>query len=160
MLNLIREAYQRWKLRPYNDTNVPLLGFSGKVVVAKVVKVYDGDTVRLVFRWRGKVTKVRCRLEGYDAAELKPPKSMPGRDREVQLAQLARVRLCHLVGLEACDGMVKAHLGEMDKYGRVLATLYNQKGDCVNTHMLQSGLVVAYSGGTRSHAEKNDLPIQ
>ena len=137
--------WAHWRLRKATDESVPLFSWAGKRVYAKVVKVYDGDTVRLAFMDRGVVTKVRSRLLGFDAAELRPPRVMPDREREVQLAVKARE---HLVDLIGPSRFVWAELGEFDKYGRVLTTLF-KRGACVNDAMLESGLVRPYDGGTR-----------
>jgi endonuclease YncB( thermonuclease family) len=138
--------WARWKLRNVTDDSVPLFSWSGTRACAKVVKVYDGDTVRLAFLDRAEVVKVRARLLGFDAAELRPPKIMPDREREVELACKARSLLVELIGPSL---FVTAHLGEFDKYGRVLATLYGTGGVCLNDEMLRSGYVRPYAGGAR-----------
>ena len=41
----------------------------GQRCYAKVTQVLDGDSIRLVFRYRGEFVRFLCRMSGYNAAE-------------------------------------------------------------------------------------------
>ena len=114
----------------------------GDMLRAKVIDVYDGDTVTLVFRFGSKIWKDKCRLAGVDTAEIRT------RDED------ERVR-----GLEARDWLraqvlnkkVWVECGKWDKYGRLLGTIF-LSGDfqqSVNQELINHGFAVPYFGGTK-----------
>jgi endonuclease YncB( thermonuclease family) len=126
--------------------------FKGLAVHAKVVDVYDGDTLRLVFVYRGELIQYAVRMEGYDSPEMRPAKTHPTREAEKQKAYAAKEAL---VGRTA-DRVLVAELGEFDKYGRPLAKLYlteelaeRSAANCVNTWMVENGYGQPYFGGTK-----------
>ena len=110
---------------------------------ARAVKVYDGDTVHLVFEHRGEVVRCSCRLLGVDAPEL-------GRDGARAVA--ARDALAALV-LGAPGGApfvrLRATSRGPDKYGRLLVRLALPSGADVAETLLAAGHVRAYDGGAR-----------
>jgi endonuclease YncB( thermonuclease family) len=127
--------------------------FAGARFAAKVVDVYDGDTLRVVFRHGGGLVQYRARMAGYDSPEMKPPKAKPGREKEVQAAHRARAALCEKLG----DMLVFITCGPFDKYGRLLVTVRTrtgpalaEDGEDVNAWMVASGHGVPYDGGTKA----------
>ncbi len=123
--------------------------FNGMRFLAKVVDVYDGDTVRVTFRYGRSLTQYRARMAGYDSPEMKPPKSDPNRDAEKQAAIAARDALIQKLG----DMIVLIDCGPFDKYGRILITMYTGSAENsvnVNEWMLEQGHGVPYDGGTKT----------
>lgn len=139
------------KLRGLRTGDVPLFSLEGLTTKAKAVEVYDGDTFHAVFVLPGTedmVVKMRCRLDGVDAPEIKPPLKTPDRDVVIKKAIAARQRLCELL----TDGPVDAHqklidltFKGFDKYGRALV-------DCgdISRMLIQEGLCKPYDGGKNS----------
>lgn len=126
--------------------------FEGQRFLAKIVDVYDGDTVRVTFRYAGKLTQYRARMAGYDSPEMRPPKTKPGRDEEVKAAHRAKDALISKLG----DRIVYIGCGPFDKYGRLLVTVYaragpglTENGENVNQWMIANGHGVPYDGGTK-----------
>lgn len=126
--------------------------FKGHVVHAKVVDLYDGDTLRLVFVYRGELIQYAVRMEGYDSPEMRPAKTHPNREVEKQKAHEAKEALAGQVA----DRVLVAELGEFDKYGRPLAKLYlteepakRSATNCVNVWMVENGYGRPYFGGTK-----------
>lgn len=132
--------------------------YDGMVIKAKMVDIYDGDTLTLVFRYRGQLQQHSCRMLGYDSPEMKPPKSNPDREAEMAAAREARQALKDLLEKHT---VLKVECGKFDKYGRILVTLYvpDRTGllglvGCggsinVNQWMVDSGYGVPYDGGTK-----------
>jgi endonuclease YncB( thermonuclease family) len=106
-----------------------------KVFVAKVIDIYDGDTVTCAFELFGNYYKFTVRLYGIDTCELH------SKNREQALR--ARMRLYELVTrkpskdidlgiarknlrtlLEDSECIVVLKCGNFDKYGRLLGKLY------------------------------------
>lgn len=114
----------------------------GDMMRAKVIDVYDGDTVTLVFQFGSKMWKDKCRLTGVDTAEIRT------RDAD------EKVR-----GLEARDWLrskvlnkkVWVECGKWDKYGRLLGTIYltSDFQQSVNQELINHGFAVPYFGGTK-----------
>ena len=53
------------------DSDVKELSFKGQKKQAKVVSVYDGDTIQLVFPLQGELFRWTCRLSGVDTPEIR-----------------------------------------------------------------------------------------
>lgn len=126
--------------------------------LCKVVEVYDGDTIRVVFRRRGELMQHRVRMAGYDSPEMKPPRKDPNRDVEIRAAIAARDALKRMIQGSAPEEarLVWLKCGKPDKYGRLLGTIY-QRGGCfgclkgtnVNQWMMDNGHGVPYDGGKK-----------
>lgn len=108
---------------------------------AKVVRVYDGDTLWLAVAASdgGNFARFRARLVGYDIAEVK------SHDEVVRAAACgARDELTAWV----LGRVVKVECSpRLDKYGRLVATL-RVDGRCVNDYM-RARWGVAYDGGRK-----------
>ena len=57
---------------------------------AKVVDVYDGDTITIVIFNKGGVEKYKLRMYGYDSPEIKPKLDMLNRKQEIENAKAAK----------------------------------------------------------------------
>lgn len=121
-----------------SDSGVRRFSLSGIVGVAKCVRVYDGDSVHLVMRYKGELVKFACRLSGIDAAEMR------GGD---PIALRARDRLRELT----LDKLVNVECHQFDKYGRLLVDIY-VNGDHVNRLMIDEQLARSYHGGARGES--------
>jgi endonuclease YncB( thermonuclease family) len=149
-----------WKIYDYQlrkaekKTNFSYAGLKFK---AKVVDIYDGDTLTVVFRYRGQLQQHRCRMLGYDSPEMKPLRSKKGRDKEIEKAKEAKEALSNLI-FGHNGGIVKIKCHQFDKYGRLLIDLYIPKG-CVclcsynkiwvNQWMINNNYGYVYDGGTK-----------
>ena len=65
--------YTKYKLKklPFNSLDYFELT-ANKIYDAKVVSVYDGDTCHIAIKHYGKFYKIRVRINGIDAPEMKP----------------------------------------------------------------------------------------
>lgn len=111
-------------------------------VEARVLSVVDGDTLLVEARvWPGHRVRVRVRIRGIDAPELRA--SCPA---ERAAAILARDALSGMIG----DGMVfVTRIGGGKYYGRVLADVTTAGFGDVADGLLRRGLVRPYEGGRR-----------
>lgn len=110
---------------------------------AKVVRVYDGDTIFVVTVLPGSNVphKFSVRLRGIDASEMKG-----GSQEEKAAALRSRDALHSLLH----DRIVELRQVAYDKYGRVLAEVH-PVGERVSASewMLQRRLAVPYDGGKK-----------
>ena len=110
---------------------------------AKVVSVYDGDTITLVFEFANQYYKWNCRLDGIDTPEMKSKNN-----EEKALAIKARDYLREQI----LGKIVDIECGDFDKYGRLLIKLIYEN-QCMNELMISQGHAKAYFGGTKESWE-------
>lgn len=132
--------------------------FNDQTRFAKVVSVYDGDTITVATRLSKKEPfyEYAVRLAGIDTPELRPPRSDPHADlhREAGL----KVRN-HLRRLLPEGTVVQIQFGKEDKYGRLLGRVWTVKKRMfrkpridvdVGAHLARIGAALVYDGGTKS----------
>ena len=122
--------------------------YVGDNIESYVVDVYDGDTLDIVFEMRGKMTRHKLRLKGYDAPEVKPKKTTLNREIHKRAGILVRDYLREkLIGQK-----VYLVLDEYnDKYGRLLGELYYDREltESINQDIIDRGYGKSYGGGTK-----------
>jgi len=139
----IDTKYEYLKDVEYKDT----IGFVPPILVGKVIKVYDGDTITIASKLpntENPIYRFSVRLNGIDSAEIKGKTA-----NEKRLAFEARDRLHELI----FGNMIHLKNISTEKYGRILADVYLDDLH-VNQWMLDNGLAVPYDGGTKQrHVE-------
>ena len=114
----------------------------GKSVEAKIVSVYDGDTVKAIFPLNGVLYKWNCRLTGVDTPELRTRHALEKKHGYMVRDELRKKILNKVVILE-CD--------DLDKYGRLLVKIVCEDGKCnVDEWLIDSGYAFYYDGGTKT----------
>ena len=104
----------------------------------------------ICFKQGNEIVKWRCRCLGYDSPEMKPLLKNPNREKEKELALLAKKRLEQLL-LSNESGLIKVVCGHFDKSGRVLGTVYNNVDvDSINNIMIREGHGKEYDGGKKT----------
>lgn len=134
--------------------------------LAQVVKVYDGDTITVVFRKHrfAPYYQYNVRMYGYDSPELRPSKKIDTIKR-LQIKKFAKDARDYLRELILEKQVIIDIISNDDKYGRLLCTVYAHPNlDItrnvmtedftinVNSKMLDNGHGYEYYGG-----KKNDL---
>ena len=132
------------KWENYDDTT-EIFSFKGKNIRCKVVSVYDGDTMKVVFPLNNKMYKWNCRLLGIDTPELRTKDT-----HEKELAKIAKENLMKLV----LNKVITIHCGGWDKYGRLLVTPSTYKHGNICVWMIKNKYAKAYDGGTKSSWKK------
>ena len=116
---------------------------------AKVVDVYDGDTITIVIFNKFSFEKHKLRMYGYDSPEMKPKLDKENRNHEIEKAKEAKQFISDLL----LNKIVTFESMGYDKYGRLLGKIYTDnlcsKHD-VNQLMLDKGHGYAYYGGTKN----------
>lgn len=127
----------RRELQECTKENTPYLTLTGNVL-CKVVDVYDGDTVTVAFRLESTSYKLKVRLFGIDAPEIRTQDAVEKRDALISRDVLRNKVLNKLVWLE-CKGK--------EKYGRLLGVLYDEnKKENINEYMVIKHHAVPYDG--------------
>lgn len=116
--------------------------------LARVVSVYDGDTVTLLASFGGSLGRCSMRLCGVDCPEMR------GRGQaEREAAEAVR----DVVRGQCLDRICKVHAQGMDKYGRLIGDVETPDGQLVARLLLSKGLARTYDGGTRSPFTDEEL---
>lgn len=138
------------------DKNTPLFTLKGIKIKAKVVYVYDGDTIHIVFpvyTLEGKRVERRwkCRLSGIDTPEIKT-KHEEEKKQAIMIRDIVHSKLFGKTVWVYCD--------EFDKYGRLLVTIptiglgkdWRSEGkwcSTVNAWLIERGYAYKYEGGKK-----------
>lgn len=133
--------------------NTPLFTFENIRKKVKVLKILDGDTVEIALQHEdsNKIYRHRVRLYGIDTPEKRPLKSNPLRELEIE-ASLKSFKALELIVTDN-DYILIAHFQGYDKYGRLLCTFYDKKGENMNEWMVNNGYAVEYFGKTKKKFE-------
>lgn len=121
------------------DKDCNYFSLNGLTKTAKVVKVYDGDTITVIFQHKDEYNKWNCRIYGIDTAEIKT------KNPEEKKAGLAAKDFLKNIILEK---IVTIECLDFDKYGRLLINLfYNDKN--IMKLMIENNYGKSYFGGTK-----------
>ena len=151
----IIDPYHRNDLLSKSFSDLEKFTFDKILTQAKVIDVYDGDTVTIIFYHDQMPIKDSFRLYGYDAPEKKPSKKTQNRELEMKAASIVKKKLEKLV----LNQVIWVQFTKEEKYGRLMGDIYivkkteeNQfKGDelHINQWMIQKGYGNAYLGGQK-----------
>lgn len=135
--------------QPHIDTDIdfqtdkaPFFSLNGRTANAKIVKVYDGDTVHAVFDCFGQYYKWKCRLAHIDTPEMRSKDA-----EQKRLAYVARDKLAEQI----LGRVVVLHCFEFDKYGRLLVEIDMPDQTQLKVHqwMIAQKYAKLYEGGTK-----------
>lgn len=122
----------------YKETKI----FIPQINFAKVIKVYDGDTITVASKLPFKespIYRFSVRLRSIDSPEIKGKS-----DQECQLAIKSRDALHNLI----FGKIIELKNNGKEKYGRLLADIY-YKDIHINKWMVDNGYAIKYDGGKK-----------
>jgi endonuclease YncB( thermonuclease family) len=126
-----------------NTTELTLVGQSMDV---KVVDVHDGDTITLAFVLGSQIYHKSCRVAGVDCAEIRT-KNKEEKALGFQATEFVK-------GL-VLGKIVWAEFEHSDKYGRLLATIYiNRGGERLDKILISKGYGYEYHGEKKKKFEE------
>jgi endonuclease YncB( thermonuclease family) len=123
----------------YKETEL----FIPQIKFAKVIKVYDGDTITVASKLpfnKSPIYRFSVRLRSIDSPEIKGVNKI-----ECDLAIAARDALHKLI----YGKIIELRNNGKEKYGRLLADLYYNDIH-INKWMVDNGYAVKYDGGKKS----------
>jgi endonuclease YncB( thermonuclease family) len=114
---------------------------NGQTFDAKVVKVYDGDTIHVVFKYFDRFYKWNCRIAHVDTPELRTKN-----EDEKKKGYEVRDKLRELI----LNKIVQIKCGEFDKYGRLLVDVFLAETNTnVNEWLITNNYAKRYEGKTK-----------
>lgn len=160
------------------DKNILNFSLENKIFYGKIVDVYDADTCKAIFYLNDQIVKFTIRLKGVDSPEIKPPIKDPHRNYQIMAAKQSRNRLIQLSTdcniqiedeskktiiqkiIDNNKKIIKIKCFEFDKYGRLLAELYdcennnfgannNNNSKSFNDILIDENYAYRYDGGTK-----------
>ena len=129
-------------LEDCTEKNTDFFSLDGLKTKAKVVDIYDGDSVTIVLKCFNEFKKFKCRITGIDTPELRTRNL-----REKKHGYAARDFLISVI--KKCHDIVDVECHEFDKYGRLLITIFDTDGANVSEQMIENGFAKQYDGGTK-----------
>lgn len=128
----------------YENTPEPTYDFT----VAKVIRVYDGDTFWVAVKYAGKRSRFKVRLYGVDCPEIKG-----GTEKTKLAAQKAKKYVADrilrkFVAIEVLNNKIINGKKIQEKYGRLLSKIYVDGCDLA-LELIDRGLAKPYFGGTK-----------
>ena len=136
-------------------SDVNYFSLDGYETEAKVVKVYDGDTIHIVFKYFDTFFKWNCRIQHVDTPELRT-KDLEEKKRGYE----CRDKLSALI----LDKVVSVKCSKFDKYGRLLVEItVPESGVKIHEYLISEGLANKYEGKTKEKwdfAEDSEKPVK
>lgn len=123
------------------DHKTPLFSLKGFKTYAKIVKVYDGDTVHVVFYYMNNYYRWVCRIQHIDTCEL-TSKEREIKKKAYDTKDIVSKLLLNNIFIIICDNF--------DKYGRLLIDIKLNNNIMFSNWMIHKNLAKSYEGGTKN----------
>ncbi len=149
----------------YKLGNTPCFNLENKILIGRVVNIYDGDTCTLIVKVFDNYYKFNCRLSDIDTCEIKsfnPINKKLGLDAKYKLIELITNNKLNTytnkevgIFLDKKVYLVKIKCNKFDKYGRLLVHIYKyntKKLDVINSFnhiLIKQNLAYPYLGKTK-----------
>lgn len=139
----ISSSNDEFNLLEINASSIPLFPFK-QTYNARVVSVYDGDTVTILFRHDNTIFKYALRINGIDTAEIRKNATTPPDYTKLGLEAKQFVKELLL----PADTLVMVKLYKYDKYGgRIIGDIYiKEKHMYLSDLLLLNHLALPYKG--------------
>lgn len=122
-------------------------------IEAKIVSVYDGDSVKAIFPLNNVMYKWTCRLTGIDTPEIRT-----SNHTEKKYGYLVRNRLRNKI----LNKVVLLKCGTLDKYGRLLVEIVCDNCN-INKWLIEHSYAFPYDGGKKrswsKYLEENNVQL-
>ena len=135
------------ELKTKTKANTEYMSLNNQEFTAKIVYIYDGDTMHVVFKAFGEYYRWNCRVQGVDTPELRTKN-----EAEKVMGYKVRDVLRSLFQ----DQIVRIKCFEFDKYGRLLIDVYllddmpnSSNVSFLSEWLIQEKYAYSYDGGTK-----------
>ena len=125
------------------NNDVDLFSFKGDAKKAKVVDVYDGDTIKVVFPVQGKLYKFNCRIQHVDTPEIRTKNKLE-KQFGLKVRDILRDKILGKIVNIVCD--------DFDKYGRLLIDI-KLEDTLLSQWLISNDYAFEYDGGTKKSWE-------
>jgi endonuclease YncB( thermonuclease family) len=114
--------YQYNELQNINIDSVELFSLKGKQFNAKIIDIYDGDTITVVFKVFGKYSIFKCRIMHIDTPEIKKKVKPSSEEEKIKFEKEKKRGLIirDIMREKLLNKIIKINCDKFDKYGRLL----------------------------------------
>ena len=116
---------------------------------AKVLKVYDGDTVTIGAWYDNGWKRFSVRVYGVDCAEIRGGTVDTKAQAQKAKEYVTNLLLNKVVGIEVLNNKIYHGAKLVEKYGRLLANITTPSGEDLGKLLCDAGLAKPYFGGTK-----------
>lgn len=129
------------ELQNINIKNIKSHIFQDLMVDAYCYKVYDADTISVIFKYKDEIIKTNLRISRIDSPEIKSKNEL-----EKNKAIEGREYLKKLI----LNKLILIKIGEQEKYSRLLAEIYTLDNNLnINDYLVKGGYAKYYNGGKK-----------
>jgi len=125
------------------NSDVKEFSFHSEEKEAKVVEVYDGDTIKVVFPVQGKLYKFNCRIQHVDTPEIRTRNKLE-KKYGLKVRDLLREKILGKIVHIICD--------DFDKYGRLLIDI-KLENTLLSQWLITNNYAFEYDGGKKKSWE-------
>ena len=144
-MNFVKTQFKKFndkrRLKNLDQSTIDVFSFDGLERHSRIVKVYDGDTVTILFRYNKQYYKTSCRIIGIDTPELRT-KNLKEKKAGYEAKQF-------LEGL-ILEKILLVKFGKDGKYGRPLVEIFLPNGQSISNIMISSKYAKPYFGGKKT----------
>jgi micrococcal nuclease len=153
-MELLKLKQLKTELNKCTTKNTNLFTFENREFLCKCIKVYDGDTITVAFKpfydedsqsGDNTIYKYNIRLSGIDTPEIRT-KNLDEKKKGLEIRDTLREKILDKLVIIKCSGF--------DKYGRLLAFVYDENNSNINQWLIDNGFAYNYSGGTKQPFNK------
>ena len=146
-------------------SNTPIFSLSGLQTYARVIDIHDGDTIKLVIKYKDEFFKFTVRINGIDTCEI-DSNNIKLREKATEARNKIIKSICNKEFttnkdlkkiLENEVYLVQIMCHDFDKYGRLLCDIYvNLERNKISLKdiLIQDKLAYEYDGGTKLSEEQ------
>jgi hypothetical protein len=116
---------------------------------AKVLKVYDGDTITIGAYYDGGYKKFQVRLYGVDCAEIRGGTQESKDEAKKAKEYVSNLVLNKVVTIDVMNNKIYDGKIVREKFGRLLARITTPNGEDLSDLLVSQGLAKKYFGGKK-----------
>ena len=142
------KKYNKKKLKKFNYNDVDFLNLNNWNGWANVVKIYDGDSLTVILKYKNNFNKFRIRLAEIDTAEIKS-KNIKEKEHAEKALEFVKNYINNKIIFLKCK--------KNDKFGRTLAFIYKSDKNneiSLNELLIKEKLAYEYKGKTKKNFNK------
>lgn len=147
-MSLLNKMKFWWEMRNISLQNCPKFRIEGNHW-GKCIRVVDGDTFHVAFKYRNQINSFCIRLAGCDTPEMRPH-GLEGKEKEIhkKLAEDAKVFVERFILNQRVQVLIDPK--DNDKFGRLLARIQLSCGCDLTEILVKSKRALAYNGGEKT----------
>jgi micrococcal nuclease len=127
------------RIEELNDA--PWFTLDDEQLQCKIIDVYDGDTITIIFPFSDGYYKDKCRLYGIDTPEVRT-KNAEEKAAGIKARDWLKEKILNKTMLIEFKGK--------DKYGRLMGVIYeNINSTSINMQLVANGMAYEYEGGKK-----------